>query len=165
MEIWKDVVGYEGLYQVSNLGNIKSNKCGREKILKQSKNSAGYFSITLYKDKKRDTKFTHILVAMAFLNHTPNRYKIVVDHVDNDRTNNNLLNIRLVTQAENTKNKIGKTKGHYTSMHSNVFFNKINKRWVSTFVENKTTHYVGTFKTEHEAVNALKKYKEFLLTN
>ena len=68
-EIWKDIPGYEGLYQVSNFGRVKSFKNKTEKILKLSICSHGYYVITIRTYKKIRV---HQLVAMAFLNHKPN---------------------------------------------------------------------------------------------
>jgi hypothetical protein len=70
-EIWKDVPNYDGFYQVSNLGNVKSFYKKNEKILKQGINRYGYKFVSLSKNNKQKTIKTHQLVAMAFLNHTP----------------------------------------------------------------------------------------------
>ena len=69
-EIWKDIKGYEGLYQVSNLGNIKSlnyNHTGNECILRLRKNNCGYFNVILYKNNKTKSHKVHRLVAEAFI--------------------------------------------------------------------------------------------------
>ena len=112
-EIWKDVPNYEGLYQVSNLGSVKSlqrkifDKKGnlhyikKEKILSLINNGNDYFFNSLSKEYKIKKYFTHQLVAMAFLNHVPNRYKFVVDHIDGNPKNNNLNNLQVVTQSVN----------------------------------------------------------------
>lgn len=97
-EIWKDIEGYEGLYQVSNLGRIKSLKrkdsLGRtiqEKILKLSKTSWGYFRITLKKENKRKNFLVHRLVAKTFIPN-PNNY-LEVNHKDEDKLNNEIENL------------------------------------------------------------------------
>lgn len=110
-EIWKDIVGYEGLYQVSNLGRIKSlsrfKKCGKENtigyikpecILKPNKQKSGYCYITL---KGKQTKFTtiHRLVAQAFIPN-PNDYPCV-NHKDENKSNNNVYNLEWCTKAYN----------------------------------------------------------------
>lgn len=66
MEIWKDVKGYESIYQVSDIGNVKSLKYGKEKLLKPGINSTGYFIVILYKNKIKKTIKVHQLVAEAF---------------------------------------------------------------------------------------------------
>jgi hypothetical protein len=112
-EIFKDVKGYEGLYQVSNLGRVKSlpktwvsgNGGFRShygKILKATKCSSGYYQVGLYKDGVSKKLRIHKLVAMAFFNHAPNGYKIVVDHIDNNKENNRVDNLQLITNRENS---------------------------------------------------------------
>ena len=89
MEIWKDIVGYEGCYQVSNLGRVKSlfyNIKGIEKILKPVKCTNGYLSIHLHKAGKRKCYLSHRLVAEAFI---PNPDSLPqVNHKDENITNN-----------------------------------------------------------------------------
>lgn len=106
LEIWKDVVGYEGLYQVSNLGRVKSiifpkNKDG--KILKQ-RIRKGYLRIQLYKNKIAKDFGVHRLVALAFI---PNPYnKPEIDHIDGIPSNNNVSNLKWCTPKENSNNPI-----------------------------------------------------------
>lgn len=105
VEEWKDIKGFEGLYQVSNLGRVKSLKFingvkqyNREKILFQSTRS-GYFTVNLCKERKRFSKQIHRLVAEAFI---PNYFnKNIVNHKDFDRKNNCVDNLEWVTQKEN----------------------------------------------------------------
>lgn len=69
-EEWKDVVDYEGKYQVSNYGNVRSlnyNKTGKTKLLKPTKNTGGYLRVSLRKDRERKIKLVHRLVAEAFV--------------------------------------------------------------------------------------------------
>ena len=103
MEIWKDVPGYEGLYQVSNWGQVKSLKFGKERILKPSANSRGYLRVALSKDGKAKTYRIHQLVAMVFLDHQPDGMNIVINHLDNNPLNNKLDNLELVRQWYNTR--------------------------------------------------------------
>ena len=108
MEIWEDIDGYEGLYQVSNLGRIKSfvkwdvyNKYHyEERILKPFKNNKGYLEVSLVKDKIRSNKFIHRLVANAFI--PKKQGKNIVNHKDFNPLNNNVENLEWVTQKENT---------------------------------------------------------------
>lgn len=108
-ENWKDIKGFEGLYQVSNLGRIKS--IGREviysngrvvkyesKILKTN-NKYQRPTTLLTKDKKTTTKNIHELVAQAFIGERPEGYHIC--HIDGDITNNELSNLRYDTVSEN----------------------------------------------------------------
>jgi hypothetical protein len=117
-EIWKPVLGYEGYYEVSSLGRVRSMPrmritkgggrapCGGI-ILKQRKNSLGYMDILLRKDLERTQRSkhytVHTLVAEAFLGFRPAGMQ--VDHVDHDRTNNNVDNLRWLTQKENSRRR------------------------------------------------------------
>ena len=110
-EEWRPVVGYEGLYEVSNMGNVKSLKYGKERILKAGKNSADYLQVHLCKDGKAKMYTVHKLVATAFCEN-PEGYT-VVNHIDEDKTNNNADNLEWCSRSyNNTYNdrakKIGK---------------------------------------------------------
>ena len=103
-EIWRDVVGYEGLYQVSNLGRVKSlpRTTTKGKTLKIQVNSINkYCYVCLCRDNKKSQKRVHILVANAFLGDNPN--KLQVNHIDGDKTNNTTTNLEYCTQSENMK--------------------------------------------------------------
>ena len=89
-EIWKDVVGYEGLYQVSSLGRIKS-LFRYKRILKPQKNIHGYLKVGLYKNGKCKIFNIHNLVANAFIEN-PNNYKYV-NHKEKKKTNNRVENL------------------------------------------------------------------------
>lgn len=101
-EIWRDVVGFEGLYKVSNLGNVKSlnyKRTGKEKVLKPIKNTGGYLQIWLIKDGRRYTKSVHRLVAEAFI---PNPDNLpCVNHKDENKTNNKEFNLEFCTYEYN----------------------------------------------------------------
>ena len=89
-EIWKDVVGYEGLYQVSSLGRIK-RLVRYKRRLKPQKNIQGYLKVGLYKNGKCKIFSIHNLVANAFIEN-PNNYKYV-NHKDENKTNNRVENL------------------------------------------------------------------------
>lgn len=95
-EIWKEIDGYEGLYQVSNLGNVKSLKNGRwgtgkERILMAGKHKLGYLFVILFKEGKMKNYKVHRLVAEAFI---PNPQKLPeVNHKDEDKSNNRVENL------------------------------------------------------------------------
>ena len=109
-EIWKDIKGYEGLYQVSNLGRVKSlpkfRNCynnrkyiTKERYLKGRKNSKGYLRVALKSNEKNSTQFIHRLVAQAFISNPQN--KPCVNHKDCIVTNNTVSNLEWCTQKEN----------------------------------------------------------------
>lgn len=101
-EIWKDISGYEGKYQVSSLGRVKSlnyNRTKKEKILKGGKDNVGYLSIRLCKEGKPKTYRVHRLVAESFIDN-PHNYPII-NHKDEDKTNNCIENLEWCTQKYN----------------------------------------------------------------
>ena len=98
-EEWRDVVGYEGLYQVSNCGRVKSFKKDKAKIIKSNPGIGGYLRVVLCKDFDKKNRFVHVLVAQAFI---PNpEGKRQVNHIDGDKNNNRVSNLEWVTPAEN----------------------------------------------------------------
>ncbi|MDU6360109.1 MAG: NUMOD4 motif-containing HNH endonuclease [Clostridiales bacterium] len=111
MEIWKDIEGYEGLYQISSFGRVKSieriddnNHLVREKILKQQNNKFGYCTVGLYKNKQQKKFMVHRLVAQAFIPNVDN--KSDVDHINTIRDDNRVDNLRWCTRKENINNEI-----------------------------------------------------------
>ena len=98
-EYWKPVVGYEGLYMVSNWGRVKSIKFGKERILKPVTNSSGYLLVGLYKNNIEKKYSVHRLVAEAFI---PNPYNLPqVNHRDENKLNNNVDNLEWCTNEYN----------------------------------------------------------------
>ncbi|MCT4402561.1 NUMOD4 domain-containing protein [Leuconostoc suionicum] len=113
MEIWKDIIGYEGLYQVSTLGRVKSvektrayinrgkkrNFHRKERILKLANGRGDYKLITLSKNDNSKTFRVHRLVAQAFIPNPENKPQ--VNHIDEDKSNNSLNNLEWVSSYEN----------------------------------------------------------------
>jgi hypothetical protein len=154
-EIWKDIPEYEGLYQVSNLGRVKSLMFNKEKILKQA-NTNGYLQVRLCKNKIK--KFlVHQLVSMAFLNHKPCGFNLVIDHINDNPSDNRVENLQIVTNRYNTC----KTQGKYSSQYKGVWWSKDKQKWRAGILINKKPKFLGYFTDEKEAhlayQNALKK--------
>lgn len=117
MENFKNIKGYEGLYQISNIGTVKSIsriiKRGnsqltvKESILKTWINKGGYVSVKLFKNSIGKSFRIHRLIAIAFIENTQN--KDCINHIDGIKTNNIIENLEWVTKSENTKHafKIG----------------------------------------------------------
>lgn len=129
-EIWKDVEGYEGLYQISNLGRIKNyekirsigktknKKIYPEGIMKQSKSNKSYFYIIFSKNGIDRTFTVHRLVAKHFIENTSNLP--CVNHIDSNKANNNASNLEWVTYSYNSKHAFlnGNQPGAYNSLNN-----------------------------------------------
>lgn len=139
VEEWKDISGYEGLYQVSNLGRIKSTPREGTKggIIKQF-SANGYMKVNLHKDGKEHFIYTHRLVAIAFITNQDNKPQI--NHKNGNKHDNRVINLEWSTSEENlehaiknglkTLKKVGQYKNgnlvaiyrscHYASVKTNI---------------------------------------------
>ena len=170
-EIWKNVPEYEGLYQVSNLGRVRS--LAREwiagngginkhngKILKLTKSSSGYLTVCFWKNSMKKNVLVHQLVAVVFLGHNICGHEIVIDHINDDKYDNRVENLQLVTQRFNTC----KTQGNYSSKFKGVHFKKNNNKWQSRITINYKLIHLGYFENEYDAhlayQNALKNLEQ-----
>lgn len=163
-EIWKDVPNYESLYQASNLGRIKSlgnNRSKKDKILKHVIKS-GYHRVILWNKKKIKCYAVHQIIAITFLNHIPNGHTITVDHINNDKNDNSVFNLQLLTNKENiTKrnhsyNEDGSIlkNGEFTSKYIGVCWVKKDKRWSSRISVNGKQIHLGNYLNELDAHKA-----------
>ena len=101
-EVWKDIPEYEGVYQVSNLGRVKSlnyNREGIERVLKPSPNNYGHYQVNLYRGGARKMNSVHRLVMLAFIGESD----LEVNHINGIKTDNRLENLEYCTHTENTQ--------------------------------------------------------------
>lgn len=165
-EEWKDIVSFENKYQISDLGRIKSlsrNRLSKSKnrfktksfILKQGMGTNGYLQICLSNINKKITKKTHQLVAIAFLNHTPCGYKLVINHKNFIRTDNRKLNLEITTARENSNLLHIKSSSKYTG----VTWDKQMKKWRAKITIGYKQIFLGLYINEIDAHNA---YQEAL---
>lgn len=91
-EQWKDIEGYDGAYQVSDLGRVRSHKSGEWRVIDGSKDSSGYLQVGLYKGKKAKLFSVHRLVAQAFIPNDDSS-KTIINHIDECKQNNRVSNI------------------------------------------------------------------------
>lgn len=146
-EIWKDVVGYEGAYIVSNAGNVKRVKAKgtNERLVAKVPDRDGYIKVHLSRNGKAKKAILHRLVASAFIGPS----KLEVDHINGIKTDNRVENLEYVTSRENQlrcKERIGtKSKLRGASWHSQ------NSKWQAEIRINNIRHYLGTFNTATEA--------------
>lgn len=159
METWKKIKDFE-FYEVSNFGRVKSLSremfngraffISKEKILTGTINKEGYLIMSLFKDGNSKKKSVHQLVAIAFHDHKPCGYKLVVNHKDFNKLNNNADNLEIVTNRENCNLKHIKSSSEYVG----VGYHKLTSKWQSRiYIKGKRLH-LGYFNTEIEANNA-----------
>jgi len=159
MEVFKDVPNYEGIYQISNFGKVKSvsrtiknNKgfyLSKEIILKSARSKNNYYSVVLRKENVSKTYRIHVLVAMAFLDFIPNKFECVIDHKNGVRTDNRLENLQIVTQRENIQNYHKSRKGQI-----GADWHEQTKKWRSRIYINKRIVHLGLFEEEKDALKA-----------
>jgi len=159
LEVWKDIENYPN-YQVSNFGSVKSKErytkqrnglnLRKEKILKQQVDKKGYKYVRLYNSDGWEYFKTHILVAKAFIKNINN--EPTVDHIDRNKNNNNVENLRWASSILQANNK------DKTNIIENM--KKIGKKKHPNRVEkikqfNKNNEYIKTFNSSREASNLL----------
>lgn len=180
-EIWKDIEGYEGLYQVSNMGRVKSlerkvphwsgERTVKERILKLGMDRGGYLQVNLYACGKLKTHKVHLLVCEAFHDNLENKKD--VNHINENKTDNRVCNLEWLTRKENINfgtrsaragkaiaKTLSKPVGQYT-LHGELI-----KVWQSTNeVERKTGFHRSSISrvangNRKQAYNFIWKYVE-----
>lgn len=167
-EIWKDIKNYEGLYQVSNLGNVRSldrlmstltgDRLYKGKQLKPKLLQTGYLQVSLYKNNDNNGRhyqpLVHQLVALSFLNNE-NNYKSI-NHIDGNKQNNNSSNLEYCTYSYNELHKyriLNKKRGVYYDSKRNEYYAQL--RYKGNIIN------LGRFKDKEEAYEAFRiKYLE-----
>ena len=145
----KPIVGYED-YSVDEDGNVYSMKFGKIKKIKPRKDRGGYLAVGLLKNGKQKTFSVHRLLYSAFVGDIPD--KMFIDHIDRNKTNNKLDNLRLVTAQQNQFNR--DPRGYS--------WDKEMKKWRAYIKLNGKTIHLGLFNTELEAKAAYLEAKDKL---
>lgn len=146
MEIWKPVKNYPDYY-ISNLGNVKSLKLNKIRNLKLSKNNDGYLQVGLSNKGYLKTFHIHKLVAVAFLDHIPCGLKLVINHINFNKTDNRVENLEIVSNRENSNMKHLKSSSKYIG----VSWDKQKNKWRSSIYINGKLKYLGHFIEEKDA--------------
>ena len=163
-EIWKDITGYEGKYQVSSLGRIKSllrfdsnnRRTVKEVIRKPFVAGKGYYYTSLHSEGRQKMFGIHRLVAIEFIPN-PDKHK-EVNHIDRNKQNNVVNNLEWCSSRENNTHK----HTFKTSKFVGVSWSNAHKKWISGIFYNKKRISLGFFDDEIEASKA---YLEFIKNN
>jgi hypothetical protein len=138
MELWKEIEGFPG-YMVSNLGRVKSLMYGKEQILKPSFTEKKYLQVGLHKEKKRYCYRVHRLVIETFLPNPEN--KTEVDHINRNKQDNRIENLRWATHSENVLNRdmpFGVLKERHIHPSGNAFKVHIHRQGLKVYKSFKT---------------------------
>lgn len=146
-EQWIDAYNWFGLYEVSNLGNVRNSKTKR--IMKGFKDQKGYLCVLLSGKEKPYSVKRHKLVIETFIEPRPKG--MVINHIDKNKENNKIENLEYVTQMENVSHSsvCGNLKG--------ITYLKSQNSWQSRITINGKRIFLGYFKTKEDAYNAYKK--------
>lgn len=136
--VWYDIPGYEGSYKISKCGQIKSIKFSREIVMKQRPNKTGGYN-QIYLEGRRF--YVHQLMCIFFMGFTPNGKKMVIDHIDSNKLNNSIDNLRIVTHRFNTSRERTIKKG----LPVGVSYHKLIKKYQSSISINGKSRFLGYF--------------------
>ncbi len=164
-EIWKDIPNFEGSYQVSNLGNLRSldrtvpyrnryERFYKGRIKKTTVSNKGYKQYTLNINGVYKTFQGSQLVAMTFLGHKPDGHKLVVDHINGNKSDDRVENIRIVTQRANTSTSFRSDRNSLSSAYVGVYWNENASKWGSRIYNNGMRTHLGYYDAEIEASKA-----------
>ena len=150
-EEYKKIDGYDN-YEVSNFGNVRNTNTGR--ILKNHKNIHGYYIVDLHKEGTRKTLTIHRLIGLHFIPNPDNLREI--DHIDRNRTNNSISNLRWISNSNNLRNR-PKFKNS-TSKYIGVSFHKPTGKYLTRITINNKLKYIGLYETQEEVRKAWDNY-------
>ena len=143
MEHWKAIAGYEEIYEVSDLGRVRSLKFWKEKILKPQKDKGGYLHVGLSKDGQIKHTYVHRLVAEAFI---PNPQGLeTVNHKDEDKTNNSVANLEWMSNKDNLNYGTRNKRVSEARLNHPAFSKKVQ------MFDKSTGELLATFPSIHEA--------------
>jgi hypothetical protein len=152
METWKTIPNWED-YQVSNLGRVRSLKSEILLMMKLSKDPKGYEVVQLYSVSKRKRFKVHQLVAIAFLDHNTKGMDLVVDHINSNKSDNRLENLRIITQRDN----VAKERILKSNLPTGISIHKKTNKFRSRIFIAGKQKYLGLFNTPEEASEAYQK--------
>jgi len=156
-EIFKDIPDYDGRYQISTLGRVKSIKRKNvlnDRMLKPILDSKGYFKVGLNSNNTYKSIRIHRLISMTFLDHKPNgTSELVCNHKNFDKTDNRLENLELITNRENSNLMHIPSSSKYVG----VYWAKYRNKWRSRIVIDGKLICLGSYKNEFDAHLAYQK--------
>ena len=163
-EIWKDISGYEGVYQISNIGRVRKTKNRKDGLpgnqflyMAKTDNGNGYDYITLHKNGTRKNHYIHRLVASAFIENP--QKKNCVNHIDYNRKNNNVDNLEWCTCKENIRHSAIHMSGP-RQQTNNTGEKYIHKRRYGGFEVVVNRRYLGKYADIKEAIRERDLYIE-----
>ena len=147
IECWRKLEDFDN-YSVSSFGRVRNDITKR--ILKPGISSSGYYGVKLYQNNKKKTFLVHRLVAIYFIANPMN--KKCVDHIDHDRKNNRIFNLRYATNQENSRNS--SIQKNNTSGYIGVTYNKQKQKYRARYSLNCKLKHIGYYQTALEASEA-----------
>ena len=145
-EQWRSIDGYIN-YQVSNIGRVRNATTGR--ILKQCLRIDGYYCVCLYYESLKQIHLAHRLVANEFLEKHDDLNDYIIDHIDRNRTNNKVFNLRYATSSQNKFNQAKSLSIKSSSVFKDVYEQR--GKWIAYITYKGKKYHLGSFDLEEEA--------------
>lgn len=147
-EVWVQIKDFAG-YEVSNLGNIRSDKLGFSKILKPKLVRGGYLTVCLYKTGVPYVQWIHHIVADNFICGKKKINTDVIDHINRDRLDNRASNLRIISRSENSLNI---NRGSLTSKYPGIYWHEFSSKWTVRKHYKGVRLFIGQCITEADAI-------------